>query len=107
VHGGHQHGAAVEVEFPRRRDAHPGVGEQGAQRGQRVVGEVSVPQRIPLALFDDRQQRVELQQQHPAGRGGGGAQPERLALVGVVHDAEAVEDNLGGIPVGGAKAALM
>jgi hypothetical protein len=53
-----------------------------------------VPQGIPLALFDDRDDRVVLQQQNPAGAGHLRASREGAALIGFVHDAEAVQHHV-------------
>ena len=53
-----------------------------------------VPQRIPLTLFDDRDDRMVLQQQHPAGVGDLCAPHEGAALVWFVHDAEAVQHHV-------------
>ena len=53
-----------------------------------------VPQRIPLTLTDDRDDRVVLQQQHPAGFGDLCPVRESAALVWFVHDAEAVQHHV-------------
>ncbi len=52
---------------------------------------MAVAQRIPLPLTDDGDERVKLQQQHAVRFGCGRAEFEGGALVGIVHDAEAVE----------------
>jgi hypothetical protein len=57
---------------------------------------VSVPQRIPLTLLHDGAERVVLEQQHSARRGRCGTIRERGPLVGLVHDAEAVQHDVRG-----------
>ena len=69
VHGCHQYRPPIQIEFPRGDDPHSDRAEQVHQCGQRIVREMAVPQRIPLTLRDDRDDRVVLQQQH-AARGG-------------------------------------
>ena len=54
VHGRQQYRPAVQIELPCGGDPHPDLAEQAHQRSQRVVREMSVPQRIPLTLLDDR-----------------------------------------------------
>ena len=54
-----------------------------------------VPQRIPLPESDDRFQRVVLQQQDPAWSKPGGPLGQGGGLIGRMHQAEAVDDEIG------------
>ena len=93
--GGQQHRAAVEVEQEPVGDVEAELVEHPRQHRRRVVREVPVAQGVPAAVGHDRGQRVELQQQHTAGRGRGGALEQARALVGGVHEPEAVDDDVG------------
>ena len=93
--GGQQHRAAVEVEQEPVGDVETELVEHPRQHRRRVVREVPVAQGVPAAVGHDRGERVELQEQHAARRGRGGALEQARALVRGVHEPEAVDDDVG------------
>ncbi len=69
--------------------------EQPHERGGGVIGVVPVTQDVPLPAPNDGLKAVVLQQQRPVGCQSGDALGKRRGLVGCVHHAEAVDDQVG------------
>ena len=65
--GGQQDGAAVEIEGPRSAGAKADVAQHIDECGRRVIGEMPVPQRVPLTEANDGGERVVLQKQNSTG----------------------------------------
>jgi hypothetical protein len=94
VASGEEHGATVEVELPRGVGAEAHLGQHSDQGGGGVVGIVPMTERVPLPGADDRIQGVVLQEKDPAGREARRTLGKGSRLVGRVHHAEAVEDDV-------------
>ena len=88
-----QHRAAVQGVAAGGDHAQAGGGEQPARGRDAVVGEVAVPQGIPLPVAQGGGERRELQKQHAVVGQRVRSGPQADALVAVVHQPVDVDDD--------------